>query len=64
MMNKANPGSRSPTDDIDRRALLRLPLPERRAYLKAQADAHAAEYNRTIDHEWLDADLGEWDSEA
>ncbi|MHB1342703.1 MAG: hypothetical protein ACYC5F_11135 [Thermoleophilia bacterium] len=64
MTNKANPDSRSAPDGMDNRALLRLPLDERRAYLKAQADAHVEEYNRTIDHEWLDADLGEWDSEA
>ncbi|MCE5190958.1 MAG: hypothetical protein LLG08_04255 [Actinomycetia bacterium] len=57
MMNKTNSGSRSAIDDIDRRALLRLPLSERRAYLKAQADAYAEEYNRSIDHEWLDANL-------
>lgn len=48
---------------INRRALLKLPLAERRAYMKAQADAHAAEYNAGIDHEWLDANLGEWDHE-
>jgi transcriptional regulator with XRE-family HTH domain len=56
-------GSRTVPEDIDRRALLKLPLAERHATMKAHADAHAAEYNRTIDHDWLDAGLGEWDHE-
>jgi Zn-dependent peptidase ImmA (M78 family)/transcriptional regulator with XRE-family HTH domain len=55
--------TRTVPEDIDRRALMRLPVEERRAILKAHADAFAEEYNRQIDHEWLDADLGEWDSE-
>ncbi|MCK8114799.1 helix-turn-helix domain-containing protein [Anaerosoma tenue] len=55
--------SRTAPEDIDRRALLRLPLAERRAYMRAQAEAHAAEYNAMIDQAWLDADLGEWDHE-
>lgn len=55
--------SRTAPEDTDRRALLKLPLAERRAYMRAQADAHAAEYNAMIDRAWLDADLGEWDDE-
>ncbi len=55
--------SRTAPEDIDRRALLKMPLAERRAYMRAQADAHAAEYNAMIDRAWLDADLGEWDHE-
>jgi transcriptional regulator with XRE-family HTH domain len=47
--------------DIDRRALMKLPLAERCAIIQAQAEAFADEYNATIDHEWLDADLGERD---
>lgn len=43
--------------DIDRRALLKLPVAERRAILKAQADAIAEEYNAEIDHEWLAGDF-------
>lgn len=53
--------SRTTPGDIDRRALLKLPLAERRAYMQTQAEAHAAEYNAMIDRAWLDADLGEWD---
>lgn len=48
---------------LDRRALMSLPLSERRALMKMHADAVAAEYNRTIDAEWLDADMGEWESD-
>ncbi|MHB1341882.1 MAG: helix-turn-helix domain-containing protein [Coriobacteriia bacterium] len=48
-------------DRLDRRALMKLPIDERRAILTAAADAVASEYNKMIDHEWLDADLGEWD---
>jgi Zn-dependent peptidase ImmA (M78 family) len=55
--------NRTAPEDIDRRALLKLPLAERRAYMKAQAEAHAAEYNAMIDRAWLDADMGEWDHE-
>ncbi|MDO8880318.1 MAG: helix-turn-helix transcriptional regulator [Coriobacteriia bacterium] len=55
--------NRTAPEDIDRRALLKMPLAERRAYMRAQAEAHAAEYNAMIDHVWLDADLGEWDRE-
>lgn len=54
--------SRTVPEDIDRRALSKLPLAERRALLQAQADAFAEEYNRTIDSEWLEADLGEMDT--
>lgn len=53
--------SRTAPDDIDRKALVRLPLEERRALMKAHADAVAEEYNRTIDHEWLESDLGDAD---
>jgi transcriptional regulator with XRE-family HTH domain len=49
-------------EPLDRRTLMSLPLSERRALMKAQADALSAQYNRTLDREWLDADLGEWDS--
>jgi Zn-dependent peptidase ImmA (M78 family) len=55
--------NRTVPEDIDRRALLKLPLAERRAYMKAQAKAHAAEYNAMIDRAWLDAEMGEWDHE-
>ncbi|MDP2299107.1 MAG: ImmA/IrrE family metallo-endopeptidase, partial [Actinomycetota bacterium] len=55
--------NRTVPEDIDRRALLKMPLAERRAYMRAQAEARAAEYNAMIDHVWLDADLGEWDHE-
>ena len=54
--------SRTAPDDVDRRALLRLPLAERATILEAATRACASAYNPTIDHEWLDADLGEWDS--
>ena len=50
--------SRTVSDDIDRRALMRLPLEERRAVMRAHAEVAAEEYNRTVDHEWLGADLG------
>lgn len=43
--------------DIDRRALLELPVAERRPILKARADAIADEYNAGIDHAWLDGDF-------
>lgn len=49
-------------DPLDRRALMSLPLSERHALMKAQAEAIAAQYNRALDRQWLDADLGEWDS--
>ncbi|MHB9004644.1 MAG: helix-turn-helix domain-containing protein [Coriobacteriia bacterium] len=55
--------SRTVPEDMDRRALSKLPLAERRALLQAQADEFAEEYNRTIDSEWLEADLGELDTE-
>ncbi len=55
--------NRTVPEDMDRRALLKLPLAERRAFMKAQAEAHAAEYNAMIDREWLDAGMGEWDQE-
>jgi hypothetical protein len=55
--------NRTVPEDIDRRVLLKLPLAERRAFMKAQAEAHAAEYNAMIDRAWLDADMGEWDHE-
>lgn len=48
-------------EPLDRRALMGLPLSERHALMRAQADAIAAEYNRAVDREWLNADLGEWD---
>ena len=47
--------------DIDRRALMQLPIDERREILRAQAEECADEYNRTLDHEWLDANLGEFE---
>jgi hypothetical protein len=47
--------------DMDRRALMKLPLEERHAVMRAQAEAVAARYNREIDAEWLDSGLGEWD---
>jgi transcriptional regulator with XRE-family HTH domain/Zn-dependent peptidase ImmA (M78 family) len=49
--------------DIDRRALMALPPGERAAIIRAQVESIAEEYNREIDHEWLGADLGEWDHE-
>ena len=45
--------------DLDRRALMKLPLEERRRLLKAHAKQIAEEYNRDLDREWLDANLGE-----
>ncbi|MDZ4168199.1 MAG: XRE family transcriptional regulator [Coriobacteriia bacterium] len=48
---------------LDRRALMALPREERNAIIRAQVESISAEYNREIDHEWLDADLGEWDHE-
>jgi Zn-dependent peptidase ImmA (M78 family)/transcriptional regulator with XRE-family HTH domain len=45
--------------DLDRRALMKLPLEERRRVLKAHAEEVAEEYNRELDREWLEADLGE-----
>lgn len=45
--------------DIDRRAMMKLPVEERDAIIRAQVEAIADEYNHEIDHEWLDADLGE-----
>lgn len=55
--------NRTVPEDMDRRALLKLPLAERRAFMKAQAEARAAEYNAMIDREWLDAGMGEWAQE-
>jgi transcriptional regulator with XRE-family HTH domain len=49
--------------DIDRRALMALPREERNAIIRSQVESIAAEYNRQIDHEWLEADLGEWGHE-
>lgn len=50
--------------DVDRRALMALPRDERNAIIHAQVESIAAEYNREIDHAWLEADLGERDHEA
>lgn len=50
-------GNRTVTDDIDRRALLKLPLEDRHAILRAHADSVADEYNASLDAEWLDAVL-------
>jgi Zn-dependent peptidase ImmA (M78 family)/transcriptional regulator with XRE-family HTH domain len=49
--------TRSLGGDLDRRALARLPLADRRAVLKAHAEAVADEYNVGLDTEWLEADL-------
>lgn len=51
--------ARTVPEDIDRRALMRLPAAERNAILQQQAKEFAEEYAQSIDHEWLDAELGE-----
>lgn len=43
--------------DVDRRALMKLPLRERRALMRAQAETIAAEYNAGLDDEWLGGDF-------
>jgi transcriptional regulator with XRE-family HTH domain/Zn-dependent peptidase ImmA (M78 family) len=48
--------------DIDRRALMRLPVAERREIMRAHAESIAEQYNHDLDGAWLDADLGEWDA--
>ncbi len=55
--------TRTVPEDIDRRALMKLPRAERERILMAQASEFAAEYAEFIDHEWLDADLVELDSD-
>lgn len=45
--------------NLDRRALMRLPAARRNAIIQAQAEQFGTEYAELIDHEWLDADLGE-----
>lgn len=45
--------------DIDRRALMELPLADRRAIMRAHAESVAEAYNSDLDVEWLDADLGD-----
>lgn len=52
-------GNRTVTDGIDRRALLKLPLEDRRSTLRAHAESVADEYNAALDTEWLDADLSD-----
>ncbi|MDP2182979.1 MAG: nucleotidyl transferase AbiEii/AbiGii toxin family protein [Actinomycetota bacterium] len=47
---------------LDRRGLVKRPREERNAIIRTQAESVADEYNRQIDHEWLDADLGERDN--
>lgn len=42
---------------LDRRALMRLSLEDRRAVLREHAEAMAQEYGREIDRDWLEADL-------
>lgn len=49
--------TRSVAGDLDRRALAKLPLADRRAVLKAHAEAIADEYNASLDSDWLNADL-------
>ena len=46
---------------MSRRDLMRLPLADRRAILRQQAEAAAEDYNATIDHEWLDGDFSDVD---
>lgn len=49
--------------DVDRRALMKLPLEDRRAIIRAHADRLAEHYNAELDGDWLNADLGEWDAD-
>lgn len=54
-------GGRRPvpvTDGIDRRALMKLGLDERRAVLRAHAERVAGYYDQIGTDEWLEADLG------
>lgn len=53
--------TRTAPEDLGRRALAKLPREERDAIIRAQAESIADEYNRQIDHAWLEADLGERD---
>ena len=53
--------SRTVPEDIDRRALLRLPAAERKSILLSQAEEFAEQYADSLDHEWLGADLGDQD---
>lgn len=46
---------------LDRRAMMRLPLSERRAILKQQAEAAARDYAKRVDREWLGGDFSEDD---
>jgi Zn-dependent peptidase ImmA (M78 family)/transcriptional regulator with XRE-family HTH domain len=46
---------------MSRRDLMRLPLSERRAIMRQQAEDAAEDYNATIDHEWLDGDFSDLD---
>lgn len=56
--------TRTVPQDIDRRALMKLPLAERNAIIQAQATQLAGEYAELIDHDWLNADLGDWDQDG
>lgn len=49
--------------DIDRRALMKLPLADRKVIMRAHADSMADLYNAELDRDWLDADLGELDTD-
>lgn len=53
--------TRTVPEDIDRRALVRLPAAERKSILLAQAEEFAEQYADSLDHEWLGANLGDQD---
>jgi hypothetical protein len=42
---------------------MRLPLADRRAIMRAHADAMAEQYNAELDGAWLDANLGDLDTD-
>lgn len=52
-------GSIAPADGIDRRALMKLGLEERRAVMRAHADQLVEYYGQVASDEWLGADLDE-----
>jgi len=51
--------TRPPVDGIDRRALMKLGLEERRAVMRADADRLVDHYEQIASDEWLGADLDE-----
>ncbi len=55
----AEPRSRSGAGELDRRELMKLPLEDRRALMRAHADRLMEEYEKAARSDWMEADLGE-----